>query len=114
MAPIDVPTFIRENARQGLRWYAESRGGRGLQPATIREARAMAEGRITLAKAIRMAAWLARHMTDLDAPAADPDHPNYPSPGVVANALWGGGNRTQAERALAWAQRVVRSASDES
>lgn len=105
---IEVPQFIRDNARQGLRWYAEGRGGSGLRPTTIREARAMAAGRITLPKAIRMAAWLARHMTDLDAPAAQPDHPAYPSPGVVANALWGGGNRTQAERALAWAQRATK------
>lgn len=110
---ITVPDYIRENARQGLRWYAQGLGGAGLRPTTIREARAMAEGRVTLAKAIRMAAWLARHMSDLSAPAADPDHPNYPSPGVVANALWGGGNRRQAERALAWAQSVVRMADEE-
>lgn len=110
---IKVPNYIRNNARQGLRWHAQGLGGAGLRPATIREARAMAAGRITLAKTIRMAAWLARHMTDLDAPAAQPDHPDYPSPGVVANALWGGGNRTQAELALAWAQSVVRMADDE-
>ncbi len=103
---IEVPNYIRENAKQGLRWYEQGLGGAGLRPATIREARAMAQGRVTRAKAARMAAWLARHMSDLNAPAADPDHPNYPSPGVVANALWGGGNRTQAQRAIAWAQHV--------
>lgn len=104
---IDVPQYIQDNARQGLRWHAQGLGGAGLVPQTLRDARAMAWGRVSRNKVVRMAAWLARHMTDLDAPAADPDHPNYPSPGVVANALWGGGNRTQAQRALAWAQSVV-------
>jgi len=56
----------------------------------------------------RMAAWIARHMGDLDAPAASPDHPSYPSPGVVAMALWGGCvNRRQATRAMEYAQGVV-------
>jgi HK97 family phage prohead protease len=65
----------------------------------------MARGNVSEEKAARMAAWFARHMVDLDAPAANPDHPDYPSPGVVAHALWGGGNRTQSERAMAWAER---------
>jgi hypothetical protein len=108
MEDIDVPQYIRDNAARGLRWYEEGLGGDGLVPATIREAEDMAAGRMTLDKATRMAAWLARHMTDLDAPAANPAHPAYPSPGVVASALWGGGTKRQAERAMAWSQRVVK------
>jgi len=65
----------------------------------------MARGQVSEEKATRMAAWFARHMVDLDAPAANPDHPDYPSPGVVAHALWGGGTRQQSERAMAWAER---------
>jgi hypothetical protein len=70
----------------------------------------MASGRVSVAKAKKMAAWFARHMVDLNAPAAKPGHPEYPSPGVVAHALWGGGSKTSSERAMAWARaRVKRS-----
>jgi HK97 family phage prohead protease len=63
---------------------------------------------MTADKWTRTAAWIARHLGDLDAPAAQPDHPNYPSPGVVAMALWGGGvNKRQANRALEYARGVV-------
>jgi hypothetical protein len=105
---VDVPAYVQENARRGLRWYEEGLGGDGLVDKTIDEARDMAEGRMTFDKLQRLSAWLARHMTDLDAPAANPDHPAYPSPGVVASALWGGGTKRQAERTMAWAQRVIK------
>jgi hypothetical protein len=68
----------------------------------------MAEGNVTADKWARIAAWIPRHIGDLDAPAADPDHPDYPSPGVVAMALWGAGvNQRQARRTLEFAERVV-------
>ena len=108
MEDIDVPQYIRENAARGLRWYADGLGGDGLVPATIREAEELAAGRVTLDKVRRMSAWLARHMTDLDAPAANPRHPQYPSPGVVASALWGAGSRRDAERVMTWAARVIK------
>lgn len=109
MEDIEVPEFIRESAERGLRWYEQGLGGDGLTAQTIDEAVRIARaGRVTLDKAMRMAAWLARHMSDLDAPAADPGNPEYPSPGVVASALWGGGTKQQAERAMTWAQRVTR------
>jgi len=53
-------------------------------------------------------AWIARHLVDLDAPAADPDNEDYPSAGVVAHLLWGSGpSKRAAERALAYADGVV-------
>jgi HK97 family phage prohead protease len=53
-------------------------------------------------------------LDDLDAPAADSDHPDYPSPGVVAMALWGGGvTKRQANRALEYARGVVRRIEEE-
>jgi HK97 family phage prohead protease len=68
----------------------------------------MAEGNVTADKWVRIAAWIARHLVDLDAPAAQPDNDNYPSPGAVAMALWGGGTtKRQANRALEYAQGVV-------
>lgn len=104
---VAAPEWMSENARQGLEWYAEGLGGDGLVDATIEEARDIAGGTVTDAKARKMRAWLARHMTDLDAPDADPSSDGYPSPGVVAHALWGGGSKAESERALAWAERRV-------
>ncbi len=101
---VAAPDWLRANARRGLAWYADGLAGDGVTAGTVREARAMADGSVSVDKATRMAAWFARHMVDLDAPSADPGHPEYPSPGVVAHALWGGGSRTASERAAAWAR----------
>jgi hypothetical protein len=75
----DAPAYMRAAARRGLEYYADGLGGDGLVERTIREARDMAEGRVTDDKWIRIAAWIARHMDDLDAPDAQPDSDNYPS-----------------------------------
>ena len=82
------PAYFRASARRGLKWVEEGKAGDGLLPKTIREARAMAEGIITADKWVRLRAFLARHMVDFDAPAANPNSEDYPSPGVVAVALW--------------------------
>lgn len=110
-AKIATPGWMQANAQQGLDWYAEGLAGDGVTEQTVNEARAMAGGNVSEDKARRMAAWFARHMADLDAPAADPDHEDFPSPGVVAHALWGGGTRRESERAMAWAERQADSAS---
>ena len=102
------PAYFRASARRGLQWVEEGRAGDGLLPRTIREARAMAEGNVTADKWVRLRAFLARHMVDFDAPAANPNNEDYPSPGVVAVALWGGGGtRRSAQRALAYAEGIV-------
>jgi hypothetical protein len=103
-----VPDWIRTNARRGLAWYAAGQGGAGLRPETVSEARAMASGHVTVDKARRMVAWFARHRVDLDAYSAQVGNAGYPSPGVVAHALWGGGSRTSSARAAAWAARYAR------
>jgi HK97 family phage prohead protease len=110
---LSVPDFIRDNAEQGLRWHREGLSGDGLVERTVREAAAMARGDVTEDKVRRMAAWFARHMSDLAAPSAKPDHPDYPSPGVVAHALWGGGSRAESERAMAWAEAKVKALDSE-
>ena len=103
----DAPAYMRANARRGLAYYADSQGGQGLVERTIREARLMADGKVSDDKWVRIAAWIARHIGDLDSPDADPTSPNYPSPGVVAHLLWGSGsNRRQAQRTLEYAQAV--------
>jgi HK97 family phage prohead protease len=99
---------MRAAARKGLEYYEEGLGGDGLVERTIREARAMASGSVTADKWVRIRAWIARHLGDLDAPAANPDSPEYPSAGVVAHLLWGSGpSKQSAERALAFAEGVV-------
>lgn len=68
----------------------------------------MAQGNVTADKWVRIAAWIARHLVDLDAPSAKPGHEDYPSAGVVAHLLWGSGpSKRAAERALAYARGVV-------
>lgn len=104
---ISAPEWLQANARRGLAWHEEGLSGDGVTAQTVREARQLGSGSCTEDKARRMAAWFARHMGDLDAPSASPDSPDYPSPGVVAHALWGGGNRAQSERAERWAKARV-------
>ena len=108
---IDVapPSYMRAAARRGLKYYEEGKGGAGLVPATIREAREMAAGRVSADKWVRISAWIARHLPDLDAPknknASDPD---YPGAGLVAHLLWGSGpTKRQALRAKAFADSAV-------
>ena len=102
------PAYMRAAARQGLRYYEEGLGGDGLVPRTIREARAMASGSVTADKWVRLRAWIARHLVDLDSPDADPNSDNYPSAGVVAHLLWGSGpSKRAAQRALDYADGVV-------
>lgn len=102
------PAYMRAAARQGLRYYEEGKGGDGLVERTIREARAMAAGNVTADKWVRLRAWIARHLVDLDSPAAKPGSPDYPSPGVVAHLLWGSGpSKRAAQRALTYAEGVV-------
>ena len=104
----EAPAYMRAAARRGLEYYAEGLGGDGLVERTIREARDMAEGKVTDDKWIRIAAWIARHLDDLDAPDADPASENYPSAGVVAHLLWGSGpSKRAARRTLDFAESVV-------
>jgi HK97 family phage prohead protease len=104
----DAPAYMRAAARRGLEYYEEGLAGDGVTPGTIREAREMAEGRISDDKWIRIAAWIARHLVDLDAPDANPDSDNYPSAGVVAHLLWGSGpSKRAAQRTKDYADSVV-------
>jgi HK97 family phage portal protein len=104
---LGVPSWMRRNCRRGLAWYEQGLAGEGIVARTVREARQMASGSVSEDKVRRMAAWFARHMVDLNAPDADPESDGYPSPGVVAHALWGGGTRAQSERAMRWAKARV-------
>jgi uncharacterized protein len=104
----EAPAYMRAAARRGLEYYEEGLAGDGVTPGTIREAREMAEGRVSDDKWIRIAAWIARHLVDLDSPDASPDSDNYPSAGVVAHLLWGSGpSKRAAQRTKDYADSVV-------
>jgi HK97 family phage prohead protease len=109
------PAFMRAAARRGLQYYSEGLAGDGLQDKTVREARAMAAGNVTADKWVRIAAWIARHLVDLDAPKNnDRTDPAYPGAGLVAHLLWGSGpSKSQAVRAMNYAERVVSQIRDE-
>ena len=104
----EAPAYMRAAARRGLEYYEQGLAGDGVTPTTIREARAMAEGTVSDDKWIRIAAWIARHLPDLDAPDANPESDGYPSPGVVAHLLWGSGpSKRAAQRTKDYADSVV-------
>jgi HK97 family phage prohead protease len=104
----EAPAYMRAAARQGLRYYEQGLAGDGIVDRTISEARLMAEGQVSDDKWVRIAAWIARHLVDLDSPDANPNSDNYPSAGVVAHLLWGSGpSRRAAERAKDYADSVV-------
>lgn len=102
-----VPEYIKTNARRGLDLLQF--GGDGLTDKTKREARSMARGEISDDKAKRMAAWFARHISDLDSPKADEylrGDSERPTAGQVAWLLWGGDlGKSNRLRAMKWAER---------
>jgi len=104
-----APAYMRAAARRGLELYEEGFGGAGLTQKTIREARLMAEGKVSDDKWVRIGAWIARHMPDLDAPKnSNKNDPEYPGPGLVAHLLWGSGpSKSSAKRAMEYANGVV-------
>lgn len=109
MPEYKVPGHISSAASRGLQLLEFA--GDGLQPATIREARRMADGYVDLDKAVRAAAWFARHEADLQSPRADAylsGESDRPTPGQVAWLLWGGQiNRENRYAARDFFQRLV-------
>ena len=99
---LSAPQFMRDNAEQGLKYHAEGLSGDGLLPQTVEDARKMADGEISPDKWRKIAAWIARHMVDLE--AADGEI----TAGVVAHLLWGSGStKKEAQRTMDYAQNIV-------
>lgn len=103
---LSAPSFMRANARRGLKYHEEGLSGDGIRPQTVADARAMADGRISEAKWRKIAPWIARHMVDLEAEGvADGEI----TAGVVAHLLWGSGSsKSAAQRTLNYAERIVK------
>jgi hypothetical protein len=99
-----APAFMRVSAKRGLALHEEGYSGDGLVPATVADARRMANGEaLSENKWRKIPAWIARHIVDLDAVQGDEI-----TAGLVAMLLWGGGSsKASARRAQAYAERVV-------
>lgn len=106
---LEAPAYMRAAARRGLELNRQGFGGDGLTDKTLREARDMAEGRVSEDKWRRIAPWIARHLVDLDAPSnSNPNDSGYPGAGLVAHLLWGSGpSKRAAQRTLDYAQNIV-------
>lgn len=101
---LSAPAFMRVSAKRGLALHAEGLSGDGLVPATVADARRMANGEaLSEAKWRKISPWIARHIVDLDAVQGDEI-----TAGLVAMLLWGGGSsKSSARRAQAYAERIV-------
>lgn len=92
-------------ARKGLRLYEDGKGGDGLVPATIRDARRMAAREpLSENKVRRMPAWWARHRGDW---TMEDTQAGEETPGYVAALLWGIDAKDGSPGAT-WAARKVR------
>jgi len=91
---------MRSAAKRGLELYKAGRGGDGLVPATIADARKMARGEALSAdKVKRMRAWFARHYVDKKPGWSDK---GKETPGYVAHLLWGG------DAGRSWSEQKMR------
>jgi hypothetical protein len=99
-----APAFMRVSAKRGLALHEQGFSGDGLVPATVADARRMANGEaLSENKWRKISSWIARHIVDLDAVQGDEI-----TAGLVAMLLWGGGSsKASARRAQAYADRVV-------
>jgi len=103
---VDVPSYISANARRALE--DTSSKGDGVTPKTLREARQLANGTASEDKVTRMAAWFARHKSDLQSPraAAYLNGDGKMTAGQWAWLAWGGDlTASNRMRAMEWAER---------
>ncbi len=104
-AAVDLspPTYMRDAARLGLKYHEEGLSGDGIVAQTIEDARKMASGTVTEEKWRKIAPWIARHLSDLDAIQGDEI-----TAGLVAHLLWGSdGTKEGARRTMKYAEQVV-------
>lgn len=104
-AAVDLspPQYMRDAARRGLKYHEEGLSGDGIVPQTVEDARKMAAGTVTEEKWRKIAPWIARHLSDLDAIQGDEI-----TAGLVAHLLWGSdGTKEGARRTMNHAEQVV-------
>jgi len=100
---LSPPAYMREAAKLGLKYHADGLSGDGIVAQTIEDARKMASGIVTEEKWRKIAPWIARHMSDLDAIQGDEI-----TAGFVAHLLWGSdGTKEGAKQTMNYAEKVV-------
>ena len=101
------PTEAMANfAERGLKLREEH--GRGGTQVGVSRARDLKNRSNLSPKTVRrMHSFFSRHRVDLTAPAAKPDHKDYPSAGVIAWLLWGGNPANPDGAGAGWAARKV-------
>jgi hypothetical protein len=101
-APVEVAAV----AKRGI--ANREKYGRGGTAVGARRASQLAGREVVSIETIkRMVNYFTRHAVDLEAPAAKPGHPDYPSAGRIAWDLWGGApGRAWARRQLTVWERV--------
>jgi len=99
-----APAFMRASAKRGLVLHGKGESGDGLMPATVADARRMANNEaLSENKWRKISPWIARHIVDLDAVQG-----SEITAGLTAMLLWGGGSsKASARRAQAYAERIV-------
>ena len=109
----DLPQYVLNALRKGLKLRAAGHAGKGLQPETVRAARSgIARGAWSGLKIMRAAAWFARHKADrerMNEPAKWDDPPKY-SPAYVAWLLWGSDSDN---RGRAWVEKKAKQIREE-
>ena len=99
-------------ARRGLELRREHNRG-GTQVGVQRASDISNRENLSAETIKRMVSFFARHRVDLDAPAANPDHEDYPSAGVIAWMLWGGDPSDPDGAGVSWANRKADQLDDE-
>ncbi len=100
-AGFQPPAEVAREAKRGLELRREYRRGGTLVGA--RRASQLANRSVVSVETLRrMVSYFERHEVDLEAPAARPGHPGYPSAGRIAWLLWGG------DSGRAWSRRTLR------
>lgn len=108
------PAYMRAAFRRGVELYEQGLAGDGVTEQTIREARAGALGNISADKWSRIGPWIARHLSDLEAEANQPNGEGFPGPGAVAFYLWGAVPTPRgAQRTQTYAENITRMVEDE-
>ncbi len=100
------PKFMQENAQRGLDNL--DKAGDGLVDETVRQARIMAKGDpLSIDKIVKIRAWHARHLSDLDREKSNPNDPDTWKASDVAFLLWGSNPFTNPMEAHDWAERKI-------
>jgi len=92
---------MQAEGQRALDWIAAGKAGDGFTDTGRARAAQLARGEaLSLDTVTRMYSYLKRHEVDKNGQGFDPGDDNYPSPGRVAWAAWGG------DPGLAWSSRI--------